>query len=66
MQYLTAGLAVNVRRCAEVLDSLLINLNQQTDISDKVIAWNEAGGNRQGSLEFPNRAVHDGARYGAR
>lgn len=55
MQYVTSGVVINVRRCADVLDSLLIKFNEQTGIPDKVVAWNEAGGNRRGPLEFPER-----------
>jgi hypothetical protein len=55
MQFLTSGLAINVRRCADVLDALLIKLNEQTGIPDNIVSWNETYGNRQGSLEFPDR-----------
>lgn len=54
-EYLTSGLVLNVKRCAEVLDALLTKFNEQTGIPDKIVAWNEAGGNRQPPLEFPER-----------
>jgi len=55
MEYLASGLVLNVKRCAEVLDGLLTKFNEQTGIPDKIVAWNEAGGNRQPPLEFPER-----------
>jgi hypothetical protein len=55
MKYLTSGLVLNVERCAEVLDATLAQFNEQTGIPDKIVAWNEAGGNRRPPLEFPER-----------
>ncbi len=34
MQFLTSGLAINVGRCADLLDALLIKLNEQMGIGD--------------------------------
>lgn len=65
MQYLASGLVLNVKRCAEVLDATLTRFNEQTGILDKIVAWNEAGGNRQPPLEFPecDRLVFEISQY---
>jgi hypothetical protein len=54
-KYLASGLVLNVERCVEVLDATLTRFNEQTGIPEKIVAWNEAGGNRQPPLEFPER-----------
>jgi hypothetical protein len=54
--YLTQGLTFNVLRCAEVLDSTLIELNKKTGIVDKIAAWNREGNSRRAPLMFPEEA----------
>jgi hypothetical protein len=55
MHHLMEGLSFKVPRCAEVLDSTLAELNVQTGIPDKIVRWNERGGNAYGPLALPGR-----------
>jgi hypothetical protein len=55
MQYLLVGLAINVKRCADVLDGVLTAFNQKIGIPDQIVAWNVKGGNATGPLSFPDR-----------
>lgn len=55
MRHLMDGLSFEVTHCATVLDGALIQLNKQTGIPDKIIAWNKRGGNAQRPLSFPDR-----------
>ncbi|HDR9104524.1 TPA: hypothetical protein QDB04_001341 [Burkholderia vietnamiensis] len=53
MYHLMDGLSFKVSQCAEVLDHALVQFNPQTGIPDKIVRWNERGGNAQGPLAFP-------------
>jgi hypothetical protein len=55
MQYLLVALAINVKRCADVLDGVLTAFNQKMGIPDQIVAWNVKGGNATGPLSFPDR-----------
>ena len=59
MYHLTKGLSFSVSRCAEVLDRALVQLNIQTGIPDKIVQWNERGGNtrRLPTLQIPGRLI---------
>lgn len=54
MQYLLTGLAINVKRCTDVLDGVLIGFNEKMGIPDQIVAWNTKGGNTTGPLSFPD------------
>lgn len=54
MKYLLSGMAINVRRCADVLDGVLTAFNNKTGIPDQIVAWNAKGGNATGPLSFPD------------
>jgi hypothetical protein len=54
MHQLMDGLSFKVPRCAEVLDGALVQLNLQTGIPDKIVRWNERGGNARRPLAFPS------------
>lgn len=53
MYHLMDGLSFKVARCADVLDGTLIQLNKQSGIPDKIVAWNKRGGNARRPLSFP-------------
>jgi len=54
MQYLMAGLFINVKRCADVLDGVLTGFNEKMGIPDQIVAWNAKDGNATGPLSFPD------------
>jgi len=55
MQYLMAGLSLNVKRCADVLDRVLTAFNKQSGIPEQIVEWNARGGNHYQPLSFPDR-----------
>jgi len=55
MEYLLRGLTFDVLRCAEVLDSTFIGLNEKTQIPDNIVSWNRQNPSFRGPLAFPNR-----------
>ena len=61
MYQLTKGLSFSVSRCAEVLDTALVQLNTQTGIPDKIVQWNQRGGNthRLPALPILGRLIVD-------
>jgi len=43
MQYLMAGLSLNVKRCADVLDGILTAFNKQSGIPEQIVECNARG-----------------------
>lgn len=52
LYYLAEGLSFDIGKCAEVLDSALVGLNQQTGIPEKIVRWNRLGGHKSGPLKL--------------
>jgi len=52
MYHLMDHLSFKVSRCAEVLDSALVQFNRQTGIPDQILRWNERGGNSVAPLSL--------------
>ena len=55
MQYLMAGLSLNLKKCADVLEGVLAAFNEQTAIPEQILAWNARGGNSYQPLSFEAR-----------
>ena len=55
MKHLTEGLAFNLVRCAEFLDSTLVGLNEKTRIPDIIVSWNEKNPADRAPLAFRDR-----------
>ena len=54
MHHLMDGLSFRVRRCAEVLDHALVNVNEKNRVPDRIVAWNARGGPLNGEpLSLP-------------
>jgi hypothetical protein len=55
MRYLMKGLTFTVSRCAEVLDKVLVGLNKETQIPDRIVSWNREDPSSRSPLHFPGR-----------
>ena len=55
LYYLTEGLVFTVPACSDVLDSVLVSLNKQTKIPDKIRSWHQQHPTSRPSLSFPDR-----------
>jgi len=55
MKHLTEGLTFNLVRCAEVLDSILVGLNEKTRIPDVIVSWNGKNPADRAPLAFRDR-----------
>jgi hypothetical protein len=55
MRYLLKGLTFTLSRCAEVLDTVLIALNKDTRIPDRIVSWNAEDPCSRSPLQFEGR-----------
>jgi hypothetical protein len=53
MHHLMEGLSFKVPRCAEALDEVLVQLNRQTGIPDRIVRWNARGWHARRLLTLP-------------
>lgn len=54
--FLTQGIAIDVRRCADVINATLVELNRQTRIPDQIVAWNNRPTERRGRPTIGGRS----------
>lgn len=57
LYFLLQGIAIDVKRCADVIDATLVEFNRQTRIPDRIVAWNNRPPETRGRLSIPGHGT---------